>query len=1567
MRPRNEIPSWVSDYIGVPFREKGRDRSGLAPGVDCWGGVRLVYMERRGIVLPSHDTEYTSVRDTAGAANIFLDEVQRGKRWRQVDEPEVLDIARFFMGKHSGWHVGLVVARGQFLHWREGVNGAVERLNSPLWEGRLQGFFRFAGPVLVNARTVPLNGEPVSCSLPAGGTIAEMLQAAGIEAHPWLNVSLAGVLVPPPAWIRVRPKPGAIITVAAVPRGGGGGDSNKGLRTIATIAIIAAAAAAPGLIAGWAGVAGGFSATGAALISSGVGLAGMLAVSALIPPAKRRGSSGLEGSGLGIAGTRNEVRENDPVPVVLGRYRFAPPFASQARTEVVGSDQYVRMLYLWGYGPLAISDLKIGDTAIDEYEGVEYEVLDGTPGQAGPTLFPGIVLEDNFSIELDHAGNPVTRTSPAGADELSVDITFPDGLARLQRDGDAVTTTARFDIEYSPTGANTWTTVNGSSPDFSRGLGFLFRTPEVTLGGTGEHTGDLAWGFSTTAARPSYLPAAAFSWELTGYFYTDGLLIGGGTLYDFGIDCSDAGELAIGGDVVCSWYGTHASAGGASPDLTQHTGTARLRRGWHSFRVRVECRSGAPRLAVGMRESGVGSFAILTAAQIAGTRMGQSMPQGTQHPTYRWFDTSLYSGSLVATGAQTGLVRRNVTWAVPRGQYDVRVRRVAPLGGGADDSVVDDAYWTALRSVRADSPVKKDGLAMVAMRIRASDQLNGVVDTFNAIVQTVCEDYDHTTAQWVVRATSNPASLYRYLLQHPGTRRPVSDDDVNLEELAAFHDACRLLGLEYNGVLTERVALFDICQEVLAAGRGSPAFRDGKYTVVWDRVQTVPRQLFTPRNTYGYTVRRVFPDPPHALRVRFTNAAAGFVPDERVVLDDGYALVDEDGVARDAFGDEAPALPIATKFEDLSLPGVTSGDEAFKHGRYYLAVARLRPEEHTFSCDFEHLAVTRGDMILLAHDVPRLGLAWGRVQATHSDGAGNIAIVDLDEEVTMDAGETYRLVVRLDDGTLVARQVVTEEGITRRLTFQSPFTPTEARPAPGDLAAFGRIGHETRELVIKSIAMNGLHAQITCVDHATAVHLADQGAIPPWDPDISLPPIYQQGPETPVIEQIRSDDYVMVRSADGTLLPRMVIYLRPPSSTRPLATEAQVRVRPVTLIGEDEVGGILGPWQARPRVPIDSNSVSVMDVVEGVTYQIRLRTITPIGMVSPWVEALHTVVGKQNPPPDLLSFTVSRLSDGTRRFTWDIGDAPPDIAGVVIRYGNPAYLWDDLTPLHEGVLEASPSELNVPPAGEWRFAAKAIDTSGNVSRNALYQTTTLGPPRLEGVAFSKDEQIDGWPGTKTDCFVNDTRHLEAIDNATWDTLGTYGVSQWGNWNRWNLAPRTPIRYESAVLDAGFLYHFSPDAIVETEGNATVEVAWSSDLTTWSGWVPVADVRETAVYARAMKVRVTVYNTPTQVVPFIRGCLVLMRAPEVIDFIDNLDTSAVLPASRILGTGDIRVPVQAGRFQQIRTVSLTFNGSGGGYSWELVDRDTTTGPRIRIYNADDLPSHATIDVTIRGIA
>lgn len=1538
-------PLWVGPYVGLEFADRGRDP---AFGVDCWGLLRLVYAQRLGVYLPGFEERYqgTGLADRPAIAAIIESELRSGT-WRPIERPSVGDIALFRIGGEDG-HVGVVVARDRFLHAWRGTRSAIERWDTGTWAPRLAGFHRYDGPVRISGRPRVLSDASIDVALPAGGNVQDMLVAAGVRATPFLRVYLGDREVPREAWAHVRPKPGRVLSIVAVPAGGagGGGDGKTALRLVLTIAVVALAAYAGPAIVGVGG-----SKLGAALITAGIGLTGALLINALIPPPKPDLSEDGKAS-PSLNGARNELRPYQVIPQPFGEHRIVPPFGSAPYTEIVGDDQYLRCVFILGKGPLATSDLKIGETALEEFEGVEVETREGREGDAPLALYPGTVLEQSPGVEVKQADGWVTRTSDPDADEISIDLTFPSGLAELRPDGSKRNRTVAFEVEYSPTGTATWQRVNGAAPDFSRGLDFMFRRPENILRGWSTHHARIAWGAGMPDARPAYLAAdGGWAWEGAGYVYA----AEPGT-YHFGLDCSDAGEVQVDNRVVVAWYGAHAAIGG--PDFTAHNGSIVLSRGWHPIRVRVQSNhhSTTGAVALGWKRPGDVAFSIIPATSLSQAAGGS----GDGAVKYSWFDNTVYTATLAVTAKRVGSpIRRSLAWAVPLGQYDVRVRRITADAPEGSTTIVDVGVWTALRAIRAQDPISIARVAKIALRIKASDQLNGVLDNFNCVVKSILPDWDTATQTWVERATSSNAACYRAVLQGPAIATPIADSRLDLAELQAWAEEARERGLSFNGIFDTKGTVFERLKAICAAGRADFGQRDGKLSVIRDRVQTSPVQVFTPRNSFDFRGRKAFPRLPHGLRVQFLDRDNGYQRRERLVLADGYQYK-----GKDAFDQPAPLLPEATVFETLELFGVTSGEEAWKHGRYNQAVAVLRPEVFEFGADAEHLACSRGDLVLLNHDVILAGLAYGRVVGLVLDTAGNLVGLRLDEQVTMVGGEQYGVVVRLATGGRFTGAVTAVEGISTTLSLANPVTPASPWPAVGDLVSFGRFGQETLDVLIKSIEHDrDLAARLTVVPYSPGVHLADTGAIPPYDPGISLPPSYDDGPEMPIIESIRSDDQVMVIGADGTLRPRMLITLRAQGGLRPIATEAMVRTR----ARPDPPAEPEGQWTSHPRTSIDGNQVSVFDVEEGVTYQIRLRTVTPIGQVSAWVSAEHTIIGRIAPPPDVEAFDVVRLSDGVRRYSWTIGDAPPDLAGVLIRYGAVGAAWEALLPLHDGILQSSPSDVNAPTAGSWTFGIKAIDTSGNVSVNALLIERTLGPESLEGVAFSDDCAFAGWPGTKDGCHLTEDRLLEADGLTTWDGLGGGAVGTWDNWPRWNLQPVTPIAY-THTLDAGILLDFSPDASGAALGVLTLEACWSGDGVIYTDFVPLAVARAVTITARYLRIRATVGISPTEHVPILLRLLVMMRAIPAQHEHQDLVTADLDPVWRY-GPGDVRLPVPVDLFRVVRHVSLSFNGMGPGWSWELLDRSSEEalefGPRVRIYNADHEPADAVIDAVIRG--
>ncbi|MFP1683331.1 C40 family peptidase [Alloalcanivorax sp. C16-1] len=132
----------LSDFIGIPFRAGGRDRSGC----DCWGLLRLIYRERLGLELPSFD----GYQEPVSAQSSALIQANRGD-WQLVASradwdvgravPGELDAVLFTVGGRPN-HIGVVVAPGQMIHSAAGKDSCREAFTSPTWRSRIEGFYR---------------------------------------------------------------------------------------------------------------------------------------------------------------------------------------------------------------------------------------------------------------------------------------------------------------------------------------------------------------------------------------------------------------------------------------------------------------------------------------------------------------------------------------------------------------------------------------------------------------------------------------------------------------------------------------------------------------------------------------------------------------------------------------------------------------------------------------------------------------------------------------------------------------------------------------------------------------------------------------------------------------------------------------------------------------------------------------------------------------------------------------------------------------------------------------------------------------------------------------------------------------------------------------------------------------------------------------------------------------------------------------------------------------------------------------------------------------------------------
>jgi hypothetical protein len=596
-------------------------------------------------------------------------------------------------------------------------------------------------------------------------------------------------------------------------------------------------------------------------------------INALIPikPADSTGDA----SAYSISGWNNRARPDDPIPMVFGRHRMAPPFAATSYSEIVGDNQYIRALFCFGYGPLKIEELRLGETSINEYDEVEAEIREGRATDTSVSLYPRQVLEDAIGAELtrprpvDDAGDiisgasietPVVRHTAADTQTVSAIIGFPSGLFAVNDKGALTNRSVSIRIRQRPEGDSTWSDV-------------------VTL------------------------------------------------------------------DLVA--------------------------------RNRV-------------------SFF------------------------------------------------RQYNWDLPsRGKYEIEVTRMTD--DTSSTQVSDGVTLAALQSIRPEYPLNIDKpMALVAMRIKATHQLNGALDDFNAIVQRYADAWNGT--DWVETLSRNPATAYVEALRGPSNPYPVTTADIDMDQLAEWHDWCTSKGLMYDRIHEQAESLDDMLRAICGAGRASPRHDGLRWGVVIDRPESLVIDHINPRNSSDFSWSRTYFEPPHAFRVPFLDATNGYERAERIVPWPGYT------------GD-------ITLTEALDLPGKTDPDEVWIEARRRQYELMHRADTFTALQSGMARVVTRGDLVMGSFDVLSRSQLAARVKSISGP------LVELDDVVSMDADKTYGLRFRQHSdpedviGISVVRQVATDPNATSLLRL----TGGEALPAVGEVVHFGELASESLALKIRGI------------------------------------------------------------------------------------------------------------------------------------------------------------------------------------------------------------------------------------------------------------------------------------------------------------------------------------------------------------------------------------------------------------------------------------------------------------------------------------------------------------------
>jgi sulfur carrier protein ThiS len=256
---------------------------------------------------------------------------------------------------------------------------------------------------------------------------------------------------------------GDLLSIVLLPQGGGDDGGSNVLQVILMIVVAVLSFYTGGAVGAAYGAGYGAAAQAA------VGIVGAVLVNALVPPPKPQGLNSQAGGDsvaasptYNIAAQGNAARLEGAIPIQYGRMVIYPDFAAAPYVEYAGNEQYLYQLFCIGVGRFDVGQIRIEDTAIENFEEVQYEIV--APGEV-LDLFPSAVTT---SVEVSgqealtgvEIGPFVANAAGTLTTRIAVDLVFPRGLYLAEDNGSLspktvnLTISARkVDDDGSPIGA----------------------------------------------------------------------------------------------------------------------------------------------------------------------------------------------------------------------------------------------------------------------------------------------------------------------------------------------------------------------------------------------------------------------------------------------------------------------------------------------------------------------------------------------------------------------------------------------------------------------------------------------------------------------------------------------------------------------------------------------------------------------------------------------------------------------------------------------------------------------------------------------------------------------------------------------------------------------------------------------------------------------------------------------------------------------------------------------------------------------------------------------------------
>lgn len=867
------------------------------------------------------------------------------------------------------------------------------------------------------------------------------------------------------------------------------------------------------------------------------------------------------------------------------------------------------------------------------------------------------------------------------------------------------------------------------------------------------------------------------------------------------------------------------------------------------------------------------------------------------------------------------------------GIYRVRVTRLT--GDSTSDREVSNLSWSVMRSYQPDE-ADYSGQTQVALKIKASGQLNGQVEQFNALATARVPVLGPNG--WTIAPTRNPAWQFLWFARGKkvGAKRYygacLGEEFIDLPAILEFAEFCDAKGLHFDAVLTSTQSCIEVLNRIAFVGRGSTSWGSGKLAPIWDE-----------GGRPYVTVINMADIKPGSFQVSYVSENLA----EEIV---GTFVNKEKEWDQDQVRALVPGVTTPRSTATVELFGIVEPALAGRAVNLQAATHAYLRRDIGWEMDESRLIFGRGDVVMLAHDMTNWGKG-GRVVAC--DGRQIL----LDEAVSFGGKSQHWLVLVWPDGRQHLFRVQSGEGETDQLTLLGdwpadtegeetnpwPVPDTDAASQPCDYRWVFDFKETPGKLVkITGIQpLNGGGARIQAQDEDPRYYAAEFN-------DYTYIPPGEAGGKVPTIPRVEiSEELVRVGTGFGVMLtvtldvsgPFELAIVRAGHNGSPLVEVGRVFGRRLT-------------WQAQ-----DSGQL-----------QIEVTAISPSGETGEASRKTvdYTIAGKAKPPADVAGFNISGQT-----LSWPVvGDI--DLAGYRIRFNNGRdFNWDTATPLHEGLVTGSPWPIPYWPAGQITILVKAEDTSGNQSLNPAYIITDLGDPKITNVVEVADLAAAGWPGVITGAAVAPGGELQAEETSRFYQadgnrkfyqadaraklypLATYAAASWtSEWISFGAMPAGTVLVAqlSATPGARLYYRLRSSApfYPATTGGKFYKAAAEKFYAPATDWalLPAAIPLPPA----PLQLRLELPGGAEQGVA--TGLELIADAPDRAFSFENF----------VLDAGGTDVPLPADVIK-VKGVNITLMDDGhGAVTVKIVDKDI---PRLRAFNAAGVGVPATTYVEVKS--